>query len=398
MRSSVAAVVGGVFLALASAAAARPPLVVLSFDGFRWDYLHRPEARAFRALGRSGARARILRPQFPTKTYPNHFSLATGRVPAGHGILANMILDPPTGRVFTLKDRAEVESGMWWEAEPLWRTAERQGLTAGVFFWPGSEGPIMGHQASRWRRYDGAQDFDEQVETLRGWLLEPPATRPDLVMAYFREPDVAGHVFGPDAPEVDARLTRLGELAERLFADLPTPVNVLLVSDHGMTPVRPGAVVWLEDHLDLADLRFVDPAPVAGIWPKPGREARVLAALRGAHPAMKVYARDELPATWRYADHPRLPPIVAVVDAGWQVVKRRADGAPSARGMHGYPPEVVDMGGIFLARGPSLREGVWLGELQNTQVYALACRLLGVEPAPGADALGEAQRVLRQPR
>lgn len=394
---SHAAVVGGALLALASAAAARPPVVLLSFDGYRWDYTYRPAARGFRAFARGGARARVLRPQFPTKTYPNHFSLATGRPPAGHGILANSMLDPASGRVFTLQDRAEVEAPLWWQAEPLWRTAERQGLTAGVFFWPGSEGPVMGHQASRWRKYDGAQDFGAQVAELRGWLAEPRATRPDLVMAYFREPDVAGHVFGPDAPEVDARLDLLGALLPRLVEGLPEEPVVLLVSDHGMTPVRPGAVVWLEDYLAPDDLRFVDPAPVCGIWPAPGREAKVLAALRNAHPSLKVYARDQLPAGWRYAGNPRIPPVVAVVEAGWQVARRRSDGEPGARGMHGYAPEVPDMGGLFMARGPGIRSGVWLGELSNTQVHALACRLLGIEPAAGADSMGMAARVLAAP-
>lgn len=390
-----ASVLAAAFLA-AGAAWARAPVVVVSYDGFRWDYLYRPAARAFRALAREGTRARRLVPCFPTKTYPNHYSLATGRYPAGHGIVANHMLDPRWGAEFRLQDRAAVEDGRWWEAEPLWLTAQRQGRGAAVYFWPGSEAAIGGVRPDRWRRYDGKVAFSDQVETVLGWLELPGDTRPDLVMLYFREPDTAGHVHGPASPELDAALEELGEVTTGLVRGIrerAPGAHVLMVSDHGMAPVEPGAIVRLDDHVDPAWIRMADTAPVTSIWPVPGREADVRAALRDAHPALTLHPPGALPAAWRYVGHPRIAPVIATVAEGWLVARRGEN--PRPRGMHGYPPELPSMGGLFLALGPRVHRGRVVRAFPNVEVYSLACELLGIDPAPH-DGAGRDLGVLRR--
>jgi len=361
------------------------PVVVVSYDGFRWDYVYRPAARWFRAFARGGVRARTLEPVFPTKTYPNHYSMVTGRYPAGHGIVANRMWDPERRARFAIADREAVEDGAWWGAEPLWNTAAREGLRTFVYFWPGAEAAVGGLRPERWFAYDRATTFEAQVDTALRWLELPEEERPDLVLVYFREPDGTGHRAGPDSPEVDATLARLGAVSERLVEGIRerTPeAEVLLVSDHGMAPVDPERVAYLDDYLDLDGFRLVDDAPVASLWPPPGARAATLAALEEAPPAIDCRAREELPEVWRYRGHPRIAPVVCVAEEGWQIARERAAGPPAARGMHGYPPEVEAMGGLFLARGPSFRVGRVIGGLRNLEVYGLVCHLLGIPAAP----------------
>lgn len=367
---------------------ASPLTLVISYDGFRWDYLERPGAAWFRRFAERAAGARSLVPCFPSKTYPNHYSLATGLYPAHHGLIANQMLEPESGAHFSLGDRSQVESGHWWEGEPLWVTAEKQGRRSACLYWPGSEAPIQGIRPSYWERYDGERDFRDQAAQVLGWAELPEDERPELVMLYFREPDAAGHHHGPESPEVDAQLRLLGEVTHelllRLRPRLGAEPDVLLVSDHGMTATSPERVIALDELVDLSRARMVEAAPVSSLWPAPGEEEATLRTLRGAHPHLQVYARDEVPERFHFSGHRRIPPVVAVADPGWLVVEARSQAAELARkapGMHGYDPAMPDMHGLFLARGPSFRPGARVGSVGNIHVYNAVCKVLGLVPA-----------------
>jgi predicted AlkP superfamily pyrophosphatase or phosphodiesterase len=380
--------------ALALAAQSRPaaggPLTILvSFDGWRWDYDTKAVAPALRALMARGVRAEALIPAFPSKTVPNHYSMATGLYPGHHGMIANVIRDPGTGRVFRRTDRTEVMDPMWWGGEPIWNTAQRQGLIAATMFWPGSEAPIGGMRPRYWREFDETVASAARVDQVFEWLDRPAAERPSLVTLYLNEVDLMGHWYGPDSAQVrdaivqaDAQLGRLVEgLATR---GLLARANILVVSDHGMAPTTQRQTIFVDDYVSLDDIEIADINPTLGVVPKAGRSEAVYNALAHAHPRLTMYRAAETPESWHLRGQARVPPITGVADEGW-VVLRRADFVEAWRrsptgGQHGYDPSSQNMHGIFVAAGPAFKSGVVVPAMENVNVYRAVALSLGIEP------------------
>jgi len=342
-------------------------VLLVSIDGFRADYLDRPEAVRLRGLAAEGVRARWLTPVFPSKTFPNHYSIVTGLYPEHHGIVSNTILDPETGRWFRISDRHAVRDSSWWGGEPIWVTAVKQGLRSATFFWPGSEAAIEGVRPTYWERYDARVPDAERVRRVLDWLSLPLDQAPSFVTLYFSEVDHAGHEFGPDAPETDSAIARVDSAIGMLLAGLDArglagPVDVIVVSDHGMAPLSPERTVYLGDYLDLAGVTVVEASPVAALVPPPGREEEVYERLHGADPHLAVYRRSETPPRWHYRDNPRIPPILAVANEGWRISTRsRPKGAAGGwipeRGTHGYDPAAPSMRTHLLGLVPAPNDG-----------------------------------------
>ena len=372
-------------------AAAAPPLIVVSFDGFRWDYLDLYPTPNLRRLAREGVHAERLLPSFPTKTFPNHYTLVTGLYPEHHGIVSNTMGDERFQALFSLSIREEVSAGRWWEGEPIWVTAERQGRIATVFFWPGSEAEIQGIRPTFWMPYDPEADDVERLEQALSWLDRPEGERPDLILIYFDEPDGAGHRSGPLSDETREQVVRVDGLAARLRAGLEArglfdAVDLLVVSDHGMAEVAPERAIVLEEYLDLDEVRVLDPSTMALLWPAPGQLDATLAALAGAHPHLHVARREEMPERLHYRDHPRIAPLVAWADPGWLIYTTHAERERRqqsvTRGNHGYDPAAPEMHAILIGHGPSFRRDFTLPAVENVDLYELLCALLGLEPAP----------------
>jgi predicted AlkP superfamily pyrophosphatase or phosphodiesterase len=370
----------------------RPTVILVSFDGWRWDYHTKVPANNLRRLMARGVRAQGLIPSFPSKTFPNHYSIVTGLYPGHHGIVANNIFDAATGRMFELSRREEVVDPMWWGGEPLWVAMERAGQRSATIFWPGSEAPIAGVRPSYWEPYDEELPASERIR----WVLEhldlPAAQRPTFLTLYFEDADTAGHEEGPDSQAVRDAIIRADSYLGQLVAGLERRgiadrVNIVVVSDHGMAATSPRRVVVLDDYVSPDDVVVSDINPGIGIFPKPGREAAVYAALRKAHPRLKVYRRAETPEHWHYREHPRIPPIIGVADEGWQVLRRstmdaiRTGRVRSAGGQHGYDPRTVSMRGIFVAAGPAFKNGVEVPAFENVHIYNALAEVLGVTPA-----------------
>lgn len=405
-----------------------PAVVLVSFDGFRHDYLERYDTPAFDRLATEGVRADALVPVFPSKTFPSHYSLVTGLYPGHHGIISNHMRDPRWPEQFHLSNRAEVEKGRWWGGEPIWVTAERQGLVAASLFWPGSEAPVQGSRPSHWRRYDGSMPHAKRIATVLGWLDLPAGQRPGLVAAYFEEPNEAGHAHGPESSQVERAVERmdgvLGELLDGLASrGWPDEVAVVVVSDHGMAATAPDRVIVLDDLLP-AELLPLRPGEVfeqgallqlfpGGETPNPSsrptgntddpartgghadrdRADRMYRALAGAHPALSVYRRGETPDRYHLDAHPRLPPLLGVPDVGWEVFTRAAwsdIGDALLAGDHGQDPADPRMHGIFLAAGPPFSPGTRVSAVEAVDVYLLLCAALGLGPAPND---GDAARI-----
>jgi predicted AlkP superfamily pyrophosphatase or phosphodiesterase len=385
----------------ASPATPAPPLVLVGLDGFRHDYLDRAPAVHLRRLAAAGVRAERLVPVFPTKTFPALYSIVTGLTPDRHGIVANVMEDPALGR-FRISDSTAVGDPRWWGGEPIWVTAIRQGRPAAAMFWPGSEAPIAGVRPTEWHRFDGTLPYAERVDRVLEWLARPPGRVPAIAMLYLEGVDAAGHRHGPDAPATDAAIAEVDRAVGRLLDGLDRlgpagRVNLLVVSDHGMTGIDPARVVYLDDYVDTAAAAVVDLGPVTTLAPAAGRLAEVRERLRGAHPALTVYRREDLPAAWRFGTHPRIPPLVAVASPGWSVALR-GRGPPADRGNHGYDPAADAMGGILVAAGPAFPAGRRAPPVQAIHLYELMAALMRIEPAPGEGRLDSIPAVLRPGR
>lgn len=385
-------------------AATAPRVLLISLDGFRWDYLDRPEAANLRALAGRGVRAQRLIPVFPSKTFPNHYSIVTGLTAEEHGIVANSIRDPELG-LFTLRDTLAQSESRWWGGEPIWVTAELQGRRAASVSWPGSEAAIKGVRPSWWERYWHDEPHEVKLRKILRWLALPPDSAPAIITAYFHDVDGAGHTFGPDAPETSRAIALVDRtvgaivqgIAELGLSDV---VNVIIVSDHGMAATSAERVIVLDDFIDLSSVEIVDWTPVAAIEPRAGEVERAYQALHGKHPRLQVYRKGEVPARWHFNAHPRITEIVAVADEGWTIASRATVARWRERewthgGAHGYDPELVSMGALFVAAGPGIAQGRLVRPFRNVHIYPLVAHLLRLTPAITSGSLDSVRAVLR---
>ena len=374
-------------------AAGRDPIVVLvSIDGWRHDYYDRFHPPNLTRLAGRGVRAEGLIPQFPSKTFPNHYTIVTGLRIANHGIVSNNMLAPDLPGRFTMSNRDVTMDPRWWGGEPLWNTVERQGKVAAAMFWPGSEAPINGHQPTFWKKFDDNLPIDKRVGQILEWLALPEGKRPSFLTLYFSNVDNAGHRFGPDSDQVrQAALlvdASLGELVTGIEAlGLSGRTNYVVVSDHGMAALDPARAIVLDDYIDVSSVDVIDWSPVLGVYPKDGDTERVYRALKGKHPSLAVYRRNEIPAAYGLAGHPRVAPVVGIADEGWTVTSRdeaakwtgHVREAPA--GNHGYDPRLKSMQGLFVAAGPRVRPAGTVKPFENIHIYDFMCALLGIEPA-----------------
>jgi len=379
-------------VALAASSDLRPTIILVSLDGWRWDYDQYADVPALRSLSERGVRAAHLISSFPTKTFPNHYTIVTGLYPGHHGIVANNIRDPTTGRMFSMGARKEVQDPMWWGGEPIWVTLRRAGQLSAPLFWVGSEAPIGGAHARYWKSFDEKLSGPALVDQVLRWLDLPASERPTFLTLYFSDVDTAGHAHGPESRQVREAIARVDGYLGRLLSGLQRRrlldrVNIVVTSDHGMSATSRERVIFIDDYLTSADGQIVDLNPGIGIVPPRGAEAAVFAKLQHAHPHLSVYRREATPPHWHYRDHPRIPPIVGVADDGWLVMERKSvidfwkRNVRGVGGMHGYDPAAASMWTLFVAAGPAFRRGVVVPPFENVHIYNALCYILGVTPA-----------------
>lgn len=384
-----------------------PIVVLISIDGFRWDYLDKYRPPALLALAAEGVRAEGLISQFPSKTFPNHYTIVTGLRLANHGIISNNMVAPDIPGRFSLRNRQVLADPRWWGGEPIWNTAERQGLKASALFWPGSEAPINGRHATYWAPFDDSMPNAERVVKTLGWLSLPADQRPSFVTVYFSDVDSAGHSAGPDSQEVREAVARVDAAVAQLVSGvrqgpLSPRVHFIVVSDHGMAQLSPGRMILLDTLIDVDSVDVIDWAPVLGLAPKDGDVDRVYKALKNRHPALSVYKSAELPAKYGLAGHPRLPPVVGIADEGWHVTSTRdidrwsVGNGHAPGGNHGYDPQVKSMHGLFVAAGPRLQRGLRVAPFENTHLYEFMCALLGIRPAKNDGDAGVTRPMFRE--
>lgn len=379
-------------LALAAPAAAQPAepdeqrvTILISIDSFHPDYLTRGITPALSALAARGASA-PMKPSFPTKTFPNHYTLVTGLRPDHHGIVSNNMIDPRRPAVrFSLGDARQALDPFWWdEAEPLWVTAERAGVRTATMFWPGSEVAIDGLRPSDWNRFDENVSDRQRVESVLDWMRRPPEIRPRFVALYFDIVDTQGHRFGPDSAELNAAVaevdSQIGYLMDGLAA-LDRQADILVVSDHGMRAVDAARTIDLDQLIDPKSYLLIDRGPFAAIEPAAATDRRVHDALLAPHDHMTCWQKDDIPARFAYGSNPRVAEILCLAEPGWSILQGAAPEEMSG-GTHGWDNEDPQMQALFIAAGPRISTTTPVRNLDNVDVYALLAALVGVAPQP----------------
>jgi predicted AlkP superfamily pyrophosphatase or phosphodiesterase len=375
---------------VAPSAAVPSTVIVVSFDALGDRFLDRDSLPNFHRMMAQGVRA-PFRPEFPSKTFPNHYSMATGLTPGQHGIAVNQFYDATRGAMFL---RTSATDGSWFGGEPIWVTAERAGVHSAAYFWTGSEAEIGGVRPRYWHLFDATVPDSAKIVEVMHWLRLPVAERPRLIMIYSPVVDVPGHRTGPDSPETRAGVRAadrtIGILRDSLAALRSLAIDLIVVSDHGLISVPREHDIDM-DHLLPAHGALVDNEHATlSIWadPKgPRLDLDSLAAFyRRTIPHMRLYRPGEFPAQWETEQNPRFGDLFLLADPGYEFVSTTPRSLYTI-GEHGYDPSIPDMMGIFVAAGPDFRGGVRLPARENRTLHGLLIQLLHLKDPTGAAIL-----------
>jgi alkaline phosphatase D len=375
-------------------------VVLVSLDGFRWDYAKRDGATHLLALGKQGVWASEgMLPSFPSLTFPNHFTIVTGLYPEHHGLVANGFYDPAKQARYAINDPAAVTDGSWYSGTPLWSLAESQGMRTACFFWPGSEAKIAGYRPTYYLHFDNKIDDNARIDQVLAWLHLPAADRPHFITLYYDEPDHEGHQFGPDAPETKAAVVKVDKLVGKLKEGLDAtglPIDLVVVSDHGMAKVQ-GDWITLDKFTDLTGFETAGSL----LYGKTEEDAaRVYNQLKKASSQFVVYRRKDVPGELNFRDNPREGDPVVIATGPFII---RAHGPPAGKqestppvGMHGYDPhKMPEMKASFYAAGPDILAGHTVRPFENVNLYPWLAHLLGLTPPKSDGSLNVLAGTLR---
>ncbi|WP_430390512.1 ectonucleotide pyrophosphatase/phosphodiesterase [Dyella sp. 20L07] len=390
---------------VAPANAAPTPLLLISIDGYRANYIERGLSPILASLAKQGVHATGMEPSFPSLTFPNHYTIVTGLRPDHHGIVNNTMTDPELGK-FSLGNRDAVSNGRWWaEGTPLWETVDQHGLKSATMFWPGSEADIHGKHPDYWKPYDGNVTPDQRVDQVLAWLDLPAAERPTFLTLYFDEVDHAGHTYGPETPQVDQAIRETDAALARLVQGLQQRglldrINMIVLADHGMATVPANNTVFLDKLIPLTRVDVVSMGVLAGLNPTPGHDfSKIEAQLEKPQKHMTCWDKSRVPARLAYGSNPRVPQLLCLADVGWRISSTDYVAKKKGKlslGEHGYDNQAPEMQALFVGHGPAFREGVTVPSFSNVDVYPLMTHLLGV-PAAANDGNYQAVKNMLKP-
>ena len=370
-------------------------VLLISMDGFRYDYLNKANTPNFDLLIQSGVTSKALVPVFTSKTFPNHYSIATGMYAENHGLIANTFYARDLKKSYAIRDRNAVENGEFYGGEPIWVTAERQGVITASYYWVGSEAVIKGRQPTYWKKYDQKLSFEARIDSVVSWFSYPAQSRPRLVLLYFHEPDWTGHTYGPNSPETISQIERMDSVLGNLISKtsnltISSKLNIIIVSDHGMTDVYPEQIIDLSTYTDLSNMN------VAGAGPTVFISSKSKKLLKKAYKDLKVidnaniYWKSNIPKRFHYRNNIRIPDLLIVANEGWSLMPL-GHGSSSPKGSHGYDNQLDNMKAIFIANGPSFKSGYARDEFENIHIYPLIAHILGINPFENID--GDLEKV-----
>jgi predicted AlkP superfamily pyrophosphatase or phosphodiesterase len=362
----------------------KPYVVLVSLDGFRYDYAARYDAKHLLDLAVRGASAPTgMIPSYPSLTFPNHYTIVTGLYPEHHGIVANSFYDPSRKETFSYTNPKSNGDGSWYGGTPLWVVAEQQGMRSASFFWPGSEAEIQKKRPSYYLHFDDKFPDEERVEQVLAWLKLPARRRPHFITLYFSNVDHAGHTYGPDAPETGAAVRHVDELIGKLsegIATLGLRVDLIVIADHGMVATQ-GDWITLDKWADLSQFQTSGPL----LYAKSEADAeKAYHSLQGASDTFEVFRRAKLPEHLHFDSNPREGDPVVVPTGPFNILAHSpANLMKPNLGAHGYDPDTMPtMKAIFYAAGPDIRAGVTVAPFENIHLYPLIAEILGLRIGP----------------
>jgi predicted AlkP superfamily pyrophosphatase or phosphodiesterase len=383
----------------AAAQQSKPYVVLVSLDGFRYDYAEQYGAKNLLAMAARGASApKGMIPSYPSVTFPNHYTIVTGLYPEHHGIVANTFYDPERKEKYSYTDAKTSGDGSWYGGTPLWALAEQQGMRSASFFWPGSTAEIQGKRPSYYLHFDDKFPDEKRVEQILAWLQLPWEKRPHFITLYYSNVDHAGHAFGPNAPETGEAVRHVDEMIGKLsegIAALGLRVDLFVIADHGMETMR-GAWIALDKWADLSQLETSGPL----LYAKSETDAeKVYNSLLGVSDTFKVYRRAKMPENLHFDSNPRAGDPIVVPTGPFNIVSHTPGNLTMPiRGGHGFDPAVMpSMKAIFYAAGPDIRAGVTVTPFENIHLYPLIANILGLQIGPVDGKLRVLEMILKKP-
>ncbi|TYP93977.1 ectonucleotide pyrophosphatase/phosphodiesterase family member 5 [Fodinibius salinus] len=377
--------------------------LLISFDGFRYDYLQKVNTPNFDSLTNNGVQAEGLIPIFPSKTFPSHYSIVTGLYPENTGLVGNTMYDPKWEEWYRIRDREAVENGKWYGGEPIWNTLEKQGITTGTMFWVGSEADIQGTHPTYWKTYNGNMPNRARIDTVIKWMTKPDSQAVNFSTLYFSHVDSKGHRYGTESDSLENAIRKSDQLISYLKQqmrkqELWQNTNVILVSDHGMINQSADKTIRLDNIINMNNTERVNWGPVTMIWPKQGQKQKLYQSLKSAEHNYRVYKKENLPERYHLKNHRRVSDIVMVADLGYTILDEQYEQdflQSLPRATHGYDNKQKSMQGIFIARGPAFKKSADVDAFQSIHIYELLNHVMNINPAPNDGSLDSVKVLLK---
>ncbi|XP_056419891.1 bis(5'-adenosyl)-triphosphatase enpp4-like [Hyla sarda] len=371
-------------------------LILVSFDGFRADYLLNHSFPNLEEFISDGVLVKDVENVFITKTFPNHYSIVTGLYAESHGIVANAMYDKDTNLTFRVTDISSKTNPVWWnEATPIWVTNQRAGQKSGSAMWPGSDVTIQNITNHNFLPYNSNVPFEERVNNITSWF-----TRTDdpinFATLYFEEPDKSGHIYGPENKNMTDTLNNVDKNIGYLVAKLKESklwdtVNVIITSDHGMAQCSEDRVIVLDGCIGRGNYTLVDSTPVAAVLPLQDTKL-VYNLLKNCSDHMTVYLKEDIPERYHYKHNKRIQPIIMVADEGWSIVQNASSNV--SLGNHGYDNSLRSMHPFLAAHGPAFHKGIKISKINTVDIYPMMCHILGLKAEPNNGTLSSTKCLL----
>ncbi len=356
--------------------------ILISLDGFRYDYTERGFNSTLKDVAKEGVYAAYLQPVFPSSTFPNHISIITGLYPGNHGIVANNFFDYKKNEQYSI-GKPEATNSSWYLGEAFWETCRKNNVIAASYFWPSSENADEKRRPNYYHPYEHKRDYLERVNGVLDWLKLPIGEQPKFITLYFDSPDSYGHNYGSNSRELNESNKALDSVLSYFFTELKNrkifdSLNIIIVSDHGMTDLSKERTINLKQIIPDEYATIINNSVYAFIQPKEGFNQKVYELLKQNQNYYEVYKKSEIPQRYHYKNNDRISDIFVIADCGWLFLTDRPF-SDKYVATHGYDNRCMDMQATFMAIGPDFKKSYRINGLRNIDIYPLLCELYGFE-------------------